>query len=77
MQDGCREFVSYLLYLRRRELSGLGNHHEGPKRAWLEEEEQKEVDRLQRIRKDLASPRGNELGVMGEGDEREEFVFDF
>jgi len=56
--------------------------------ARLEEEEQKEVDRLQRIREDIigleqaleessSKSEGNELGVLGEDDEREEFVFDF
>ena len=50
--------------------------------ARLEEEEQKEVDRLQRIREDIigleqaleesSESEENELGVLGEDDEREE-----
>ena len=54
----------------------------------LEEEEQKEVDRLQRIREDImaleqaleesgSESEENELGVVGEDDDREEFVIDF
>ena len=69
-------------------LASGGSLPECVRLARLEEEEQKEVDRLQRIREDIigleqaleessSESEGNELGVLGEDDEREEFVFDF
>ena len=43
----------------------------------LEEEEQKEVDRLRRIREDIVGLEQALEGVLGEDDGREEFVIDF